>query len=497
MSPVLSAVRQGWLSFARCWIITRREVRDTLRDWRLVVPILSLTLVFPALMQFTANIAQRWVVRYGASIVGERIIPFLMMVVGFFPISFSLVIALETFVGEKERHSLEPLLATPLTNSELYWGKTLAAMIPPVVASYLGLAVYLVGLFMTMRWTPPLQLLMLVVLLTTAEALVMVSGAVVISSQTTSVRAANILASFVIIPMAVLVQGESVIMFWANYDALWWLTAGLVMADLLLVRMGAHLFNREELLGRDIDQLDLRRLWRTWRAFFLGPPEGTTSAARTATAVPAPPFTIWRLYRRDLPAILRKSALPIAVVLVTQLGAFVVGWQYSHRYILPVGAIDLEIPENAFQDIPEVGFLPSFDAGSILFHNLRVVLLETVTGLFSCGAASLVLLMIPQAIIGFFAGQVSMMGANPILFLATFILPHGIVELPAAIIATGMALRLGATVVSRPSGLSLTEGVLLALADLVKVLVFLVLPLLGMAAMLEVWLTPWIVTRVW
>jgi uncharacterized membrane protein SpoIIM required for sporulation len=45
--------------------------------------------------------------------------------------------------------------------------------------------------------------------------------------------------------------------------------------------------------------------------------------------------------------------------------------------------------------------------------------------------------------------------------------------------------------------LSLTEGVLLALADLVKVLVFLVLPLLGVAAMLEVWLTPWIVTQVW
>jgi ABC-type transport system involved in multi-copper enzyme maturation permease subunit len=492
MNSVLSTARQGWLSFARCWIVTRREVRDTMRDWRLVVPIVSLTLVFPALMQFTANIAQRWVMRYGASIVGERIIPFLMMVVGFFPISVSLVIALETFVGEKERHSLEPLLATPLTNSELYWGKTLAAMIPPLVASYLGLAVYLFGLFVTLRWTPPLQLLTLVVLLTSAEALVMVSGAVVISSQTTSVRAANILASFVIIPVAILVQGESVIMFWANYGVLWWFVIGLVVTDLLLVRMGAHLFNREELLGRDIDQLDLRRIWRSWCAFFLGASEGALDPAATAA-----PFSIWRVYRRDLPAILKKSALPIGVVLVTQLAAFAVGWQYSHRYTLPVGAIDLHVPENAFQDIPEVGFLPSFDVSSILFHNLRVLLLGAVTGLFSFGTVSLVLLMVPQAIIGFVAGQVAVMGANPILFVATFILPHGIVEMPAAIIATGMALRLGAAVASRPSGLSLTEGVLLALADLVKVLVFLVLPLLGVAAMLEVWLTPWIVTQVW
>jgi uncharacterized membrane protein SpoIIM required for sporulation len=132
-----------------------------------------------------------------------------------------------------------------------------------------------------------------------------------------------------------------------------------------------------------------------------------------------------------------------------------------------------------------------------MLHDPRVLLLGAVTGLFSFGTVSLVLLMVPQAIIGFVAGQVAVMGANPILFVATFILPHGIVEMPAAIIATGMALRLGAAVVSRPSGLSLTEGVLLALADLVKVLVFLVLPLLGVAAMLEVWLTPWIVTQVW
>ena len=89
------------------------------------------------------------------------------------------------------------------------------------------------------------------------------------------------------------------------------------------------------------------------------------------------------------------------------------------------------------------------------------------------------------------------MDASPWLFLATFVLPHGIVELPAAIISAALALRLGATLVSPPSGLTLTEGVLRALADLVKVFVFLIVPLLGIASALEVWLTPWIVTAVW
>jgi uncharacterized membrane protein SpoIIM required for sporulation len=493
MTTLVAGIQKGWMtSFRHCWIVTRREVRDTMRDWRLVIPIVLLTVIFPALMQVTANLAQRWVMRWGAAIIGERILPFLMMIVGFFPISFSLVIALETFVGEKERHSLEPLLATPLTNGELYWGKAMAAMIPPLGASYLGLTVYLLGLYLTLHWVPALELLCLVVLLTTAEALVMVSGAVVISSQTTSVRAANILASFIIIPMALLVQGESVIMFWANYDVLWWFVVALLTADILLVRMGIRLFNREELLGRDIDQLDIKRAWRHLVQYLSSAPQPASRSQANHT-----PFSIGRVYRYDIPTILRRNWAPIGIVTLTMVASLAIGWFYAYRYPLPEGIIHLDIPENAFQDIPDVGFLPNFNVWSIMFHNVRVLILAALLAIFSFGTLATILLMIPVAIIGFFAGQAPWMGANPWLFLATFILPHGIVELPAAIMATALALRMGSVVISPPSGMTLAQGLLLALADFIKVFVFLVLPLLSIAAMLEVWLTPWIITQVW
>ncbi len=489
MTTILAHVHDGWDSFRRALIITRREVRDTLRDWRLVIPICLLTIVFPALMQFTANIAQRWVMRWGAPIIGERILPFLLMIVGFFPISFSLVIALETFVGEKERHSLEPLLATPLTDGELYWGKMMAALIPPLGAAYLGLSVYMAGLFFSLHWVPPSKLLVQIVLLTTAEALVMVSGAVVISSQTTSVRAANILASFVIIPMALLVQVESVIMFWANYDVLWWFVVALVAANLLLVRMGVRLFNREELLGRDIDQLDLKKAWRQFAAFFV-----RDRAARDGKGTP---FSIGRVYRRDIPAILRDNALPICIVVIAQVAAFALGWGYAHRYPLPEGALNFDMPADAFREAPQVGFLPSFDVRSVLLHNLRVLSLAALLSLFSFGTMAVVLLMAPLAIIGFFAAQIALVGYNPWLFIVAFVLPHGIVELPTATIAIALALRLGAVVVSPPTGMSLSRGVLLALADLSKVFLFLVIPLLSVAAVLEVQLTPLVVVSLW
>ncbi len=209
-------------------------------------------------MNFTANKATSFVAEYGANVVADRLIPFLLMVVGFFPISISLVIALESFAGERERLSLEPLLATPLTDGQLYLGKMLASLLVPLGAAYLGIGVYLLGLALTVHWTAPPALLAQVLMLTTMQALVMVSGAVVISSQTTSVRAANLLASFVIVPMSQLIIGESLIMFWAQYTVLWWIVFGLFIVAIILGRMGMHLFNREELLGREIDVLDLR-----------------------------------------------------------------------------------------------------------------------------------------------------------------------------------------------------------------------------------------------
>ena len=36
-------------------VITRREIRDQFRDWRIILPMLMLTLIFPWLMEFTAS----------------------------------------------------------------------------------------------------------------------------------------------------------------------------------------------------------------------------------------------------------------------------------------------------------------------------------------------------------------------------------------------------------------------------------------------------------
>jgi ABC-type transport system involved in multi-copper enzyme maturation permease subunit len=475
-------------------VLMGREIRDTLRDWRMVVPILILTLLFPALMSFVADMALDWVARYGADIVGDRLMPFLLLVVGFFPISFSLVIALETFVREKERNSLEPLLATPLSDAQLYIGKTLAAMIPPLLAAYMGIGIYLLGLYVFKGWAPPFQLLVLVFALTSAEALVMVSGAVVVSSQTTSARAANLLASFIIIPVAFLMQGEAIIMFWANYDVLWWIVLFLFVVDAGLIRMGIHLFNRESLLGRQIDELNVSYLWRTfwghmrWRSWFFGLDPGAL-----------PPWLRWigaagGLYRYEIPVILRRSRLAILTVVVGLALSAVVGFGYAARYPLPGDLLQLDqISPESFADLPAVDWLPSFTVWGVLGNNVRALVGASLLAIFSFGTLAIALLMAPLAIIFFFVMQAAYAGYSPLLFFGAFVLPHAVFELPAAVIATALAVRLGATFMSPPEGMSVGEGWLWALADFLKAFIVLVVPLLALAAAVEVHVTPGVV----
>jgi hypothetical protein len=456
------------------WIIARREIRDQLRDWRILVPIIALTLFFPGLMNFTARQAMDFVAEYDAPIIAERLVPFLLMVVGFFPISISLVIALESFAGERERLSLEPLLATPLSDAQLYLGKMIASLLPPLGAAYLGIGVYLFGLWRSLGWTAPLPLLTQILLLTTAQAVVMVSGAVVISSQTTSVRAANLLASFIVVPVSQLIIGESLIMFWGRYSVLWFIVVALLLVAAVLTRVGLHLFNRQELLAREIDVLDLRWMARTlWGAFRGG--------ARTP----------WEWYagvfRRTLPA-LKPTAALMALALTA---ALIVGIRLAPEYPLPLDAQRLEsMPQTLVAQFERFGMMSAGGWWWILRTNLSAMALATALGMFSFGVAAVILLMAPVAIVGYLAGSLALAGQNAPLYILALVVPHGTLEVPAALLAGAAVLRLGLAGVSLPRGTSLGESWLAALAEWARVFVGLVLPLLIGAGLLEVFVTP-------
>ncbi len=475
------------LTLSNALIITRREVRDSFRDWRIIAPIIILTFFFPFLAQWVASGFSNFLRGYGAELVGERTIPFLLMIVGFFPISISLVIALETFVGEKERRSLEPLLSTPLTNTELYIGKTLSAMIPPLVASFGGMMVYLLSLLTgQLQWRPQAMLVVQIFLLTIAQALVMVTGAVVVSSQATSTRAANLLASFIIIPMTLLINAESILMFLApdvispyGVGSLWAVLAGMFVVAVMFLRIGNTIFNREELLGRNLDSMNisgtLRKIGRYIRAV---DDDGT----------PARNLKEW--YTRAIPYSLRKyktaAFVTLAVSLIAFIAGFGLGFAPQWRIVLPQGTLS---PKS--MDIIRDVLTPKIQEQAfwfILTNNLRVLLAATILAFFSFGVMALVMTPTVYVVLGYIFSQLILSGSDLGVYLVALI-PHGVIELPTVLLGTAIAFRLGAVVTRPPQGETVGHAVVVAFGDTIKLTVGVIIPCLILAALVEVYVT--------
>ncbi len=349
------------------WVIARREVRDQFRDWRIIFPIIGLTLFFPFLMNFTAQQILGFVEEYGATIIAERLVPFLLMIVGFFPISTSLVIALESFVGEKERGNIEPLLSSPIKDWQLYLGKLTSSIVPSLTGSFLGMAVYLTGLVIKGVQLPETSLLVQIFVLTFAQAIVMVSGAVVVSSQATSVKAANLLASFIIIPMALLIQGESAVMFWGRETlSLWWIVFGLVVLAALFVRVGLAHFQREELLGREIDVLNIRWGWNVFKQGFTGGAQNIRD---------------W--YRKSVRASLYQLRWSILAVFFIGVTGVLAGIQKTQQFPVEITGFQMEERLEMVLDI-----LPLSSAAPvalIVWQNIRTQIIGLVLGVCSFG----------------------------------------------------------------------------------------------------------------
>jgi uncharacterized membrane protein SpoIIM required for sporulation/ABC-type transport system involved in multi-copper enzyme maturation permease subunit len=457
------------------WLVAWRELRDQLRDWRIIFPMVILTLILPFLADLGAQAAINFTTKYGTPLIAERLVPFLLMVVGYFPITVSLVIALESFVGEKERGTIEPLLVSPLKDWQLFTGKLIAGTVAPLFTAYLGISVYMVGLHFQRIPFPDLNRILQTLALTTVQALLMVSGAILISTQATSVRAANLMASFIVIPMAILIQGESIMLFWGNSQVLWLAVIGVAILTLLLVRVGIAHFQREALLGREIDVLNLRWIGRTfWKAF-------------KGEAV-----SIWTWLKFEVLGTVHKQVPSIILTFCIGVVAIVVGyaWVASNSTMLvdQYHAGDLSSLLASGMGVPIADVEISFPM--IWGHNLQAIFVVLLLGLFSFGILGILVYLLNMGSIGAVLALIGALGGSPLKTSVFGILPHGIFEIPALILASAAVMYIGICLATPRSQRTLGEVLIEAIADWMRIGLGLVLPLLTIAAIVETWITP-------
>jgi uncharacterized membrane protein SpoIIM required for sporulation len=299
--------------------------------------------------------------------------------------------------------------------------------------------------------------------------------------QATTIRAANLLASFVVVPVAFLLQGETILIFWGNEDVLWFAIAAVTLLAGLLVRLGLSHFQREYLLGREIDTLNFKGMWRTFRKKFIGD-------ARSISE--------W--YFKELPITLRQLRQPLMIVI----GLSVIAGIVSYMWVVANVPAYIDLTPDRIESIKSlvsenIGNLDTLGerlpAPILFLHNARTTLTFLLLGLVSFATLGLTAFIGNIALIGGVLGLVHLVGYSPLLVFTAGILPHGLFELSAVILATAAMLKVGAQLVTPQTNKSLGETLLLSLADWFRVFVGIVVPLLAIAALIEIYITPWLI----
>jgi ABC-2 type transport system permease protein len=186
-----------------------------------------------------------------AVLASNMLVLFLIM-----PVMVPVTIATNSIVGEKLTRSLEPLLATPISTTELVVGKGVAAAAPGIATVWVSYAVFLAGarLFSVservfLLFVNPMWLVALLVLAPLLTVMAVCAG-IIVSSRATDPGGAQQLGSLVVLPLMLLLVGALTGVIQLS-GAVFWIAALVVaLVDVALLRLAVSLFQRETILTR-------------------------------------------------------------------------------------------------------------------------------------------------------------------------------------------------------------------------------------------------------
>jgi len=179
--------------------------------------------------------------------------PFFLLI----PLMASGVLASDSFAGEKERKTIEALLATPLSDSELFLGKILVSFIPSMMVTVISFSIYSLvvdsislSILDGKLLLPNVVWIMLIFGLAPVIALASIGLTVMISAKVKGFREAQQISAILLIPILILVFvqitdaiifGPLVVVALIGYFAIF---------DIAVFKIGVKVFEREEILSK-------------------------------------------------------------------------------------------------------------------------------------------------------------------------------------------------------------------------------------------------------
>lgn len=236
--------------------IARKDARTALRRRGVR---LSLVL-FPVIAAVGLSLVVRYAgTRSGTTIPPEILSRLLVSFLFFFVIgssSLPTAIAAYSFVGEKVERSLEPLLATPVTDLDVLLGKALAAFVPPVVATWFGAGLFIVITDREVSRSggtthlPDATAWLILGLAIPLSALLSVLVSVLVSVRATDTRSAQQAAGLLALPFAAVYVMSEIQVISLDPNGMLTLAGVLAAIDVVLFVLARAAFDREEILTR-------------------------------------------------------------------------------------------------------------------------------------------------------------------------------------------------------------------------------------------------------
>mgnify|MGYP005778293627 CR=1 FL=1 len=170
------------------------------------------------------------------------------------PIMASSIMAASSFVGEKEKHTLETLLYSPLSLGQIFRAKILASFLMSMTVSLISFAVMLivveveVFLLMGTLLIPSASWLVILLLLSPAVSLIAVTLIVRGSAKAQSMEESQQGAVFMILPVLLLIVGQFTGVLLVSVWILLGLSLLCMLLALFLLKRAAGRFTYEMLL---------------------------------------------------------------------------------------------------------------------------------------------------------------------------------------------------------------------------------------------------------
>jgi ABC-2 type transport system permease protein len=264
------------LKIRKAFLLTRKELKESLRSKEVILIITLMPLMFAVIMPLCIPLVNLTIptdtfteddfdsfpplVPYWDELdaKGRFLIFFTMIFFESFlllPMILPMAIAADSIAGERERKTIESLIASPLSTEEIVLGKLMTTMIPSVLITWFSGLIFMLIADLSLYGEigrlvfPNMMSAVLLFGLSPFLTLITTQTMIVVSTRASGMREAQQLGSLVVIPLYMFILGETAILvllkaYWTAVTS-----AILLLITIFLLLVNLKVFDREYMIA--------------------------------------------------------------------------------------------------------------------------------------------------------------------------------------------------------------------------------------------------------